>query len=330
MRHFLLLLLALLLVVRGETAAVSSVCPAGQCRAGGGTGACPFGANRTTCGCVASQTGSLCSECSSRGFLANGTCVCARPYFDPSAACAPLASYSSQANATAKTARYGCDAWQNTATGFFASTASAEAAHTYGTPNPPVVASCLAPPWGPEPGSFIGPALVVCNTFGGADPNAVAGQNDTAFVTCAGHSDWLVAPAYRCAEPCFTGWALRDTLLFGLDGNTVPVCDVCAPWYGPPVGYTGQSPAAPPPTGGTTYGPFCNVVWTVLNTTGEGAECGGRGKFNGRAGTGGGCTCFTNGTLTTVTGTFGLVKYSNPTGTATALVPSSVAIQTCL
>lgn len=286
--------------------------------------------------CAASRSGTMCAECGFRGFLrfdltpgSNGTCVCYEAYFDPEQACAPVpgVDYSLVTSVAARSARFTCTAWADPLTGFFRQ--PDEDAHTYGTPNPPLITECLRAPFGPEPNAFVdalvpGSSIRVCNTFGASDPNAVAGQNDTSFVTCAGHGTWFPTPLYRCGgagatalTSCAPGWALRDTGLVGLGGNTVPLCDVCAPWFGP----------SPTLGGSSQKGPFCVYTATPNNVTGLAEECGGRGSFN----PGSGCTCFQNGTSATVSASFDVLQYTNPAGgTATSLVSVTAAVQTCV
>jgi hypothetical protein len=305
--------------VAGAVAAVS-VCGSGLC-VGSRASGCVAG-TEPACGCVTSQPGALCRECGFAGYLSSvgaGTCVCALAYFDPTKNCTAAVSYASTLSVATRAVKATCTAWASRLTGFFAQ--PDDAAHTYGEPDPPLVTQCLSPVYGPGPDAFVdslvpGTTLSVCNTLGGADPNAVGGQNDTSFVTCAGHGLWDAA-AYRCAG-CYVGWELENTDYTGPDGNTVPLCSACAPWFGPPPPYAGDAVAP-------TRGPYCVVPWTPDNVTGVSAECGGRGVF-----TASGCSCFAvNGTLANLTDTFGVLAYTSPTGTATALVSVVASVETC-
>ncbi len=304
--------------------AVTSVCGPGLCRASG-AGGCVVG-NETACACVSSVHGALCSECGYRGFVTPAAaCACARRYFDPAAACAPVVSYATTAAVTAVSSRFTCTAFATELTGF--ELQPDYDAHVYGEPAPPVVDQCASAIFGPEPGAFVdslvvGTTVAVCNTFGGPDPNAVAGQNDTSFVTCAAHGAWDPA-AYRCVSPCYSGWQLEDTGQLGLGGNTVPLCTECAPWWGPDPQFASDAP----PGSAAALGPFCVATYTPNNETGVMEECGGRGAFV----PGSGCSCFANnGTLGVVFADFGVLQYANPAGTATVLVSVNASVATCL
>lgn len=275
--------------------------------------ACVLG-TEPECGCLPSRRGTLCVECSGRGFLrADGTCTCNHPTFDPNNAqepCAPVvAAVLDVENVTVQYTRASCGCHESKALGYFKLNKPL-AEHRFGEPSPPTCSECLGKLWGPDVGVIAETYRVppqTCNVYGGPDP--LKGPNG--WFACSGHGTWQALPAYRC-EPCDAGWMLRDTGLLGAGGEPGLTCDACRPFRGP-------SPEA-----------GCTTLFAPDPVSGVDAECSGHGLQT----TEGVCDCFRNGThgywkLVTLSAKFTTLAYAGPTGTAYTLVDETVSVQTC-
>ena len=235
-------------------------CSSSQCRLGTSTGPC-----------VESVQGIPCAECSQgRGWLdQGGSCHCYSVHDDPTLNCSltPLLRQQPQwvtLQTTAVWAQLGCNCFASKALGFFS---SSSVPAQYGNAGAAWCDQCANALFGPPTRTVAGANVIECNSYGGPDPSLGTGD----WAVCAGHGTWDAAN-YRCV--CNSGWALRNATEYagmGADGETPGLCDVCAPFYGPPKA--------------------CTAPFTPDPLTGQQAECGGHGSFDGTA-----CRCFDNST----------------------------------
>jgi hypothetical protein len=141
--------------------------------------------------CIESSgTGTLCAECSFRGYIgSNDTgCVCTSPQFDPSLSCLipdeeveidVYLQILSNATCTCYTS-FDFGFWtlgQPSSTLRLGPTPDDEARHLYGTDGPAVCDACVSDLYGPKPFTFTYSAEEKgsrgCAVFGGPDPNQV-------------------------------------------------------------------------------------------------------------------------------------------------------------
>lgn len=255
---------------------VASLCGPGLCRTR--QGPC-LGRDDPACGCAPSRVGQLCVECSDLGYIDCGggddgndanACVCTcydQDLGDPNNAldgpCSPVVNVTSTLSVVAETSRAYCEAWCSRELGCFANPAE----FVYGAQEPPPIRDCASREFiGPPPATVRAAVSVrppeACNAYGGPDPNAPP-ENAT-WTACSGHGTWDVA-RYRCGPTCDRGWALADLGPYGIHGEPITSCAVCAPLFGPPPDRERYAP------------PYCVAPWTPDPLDGVPRVCGGHG-----------------------------------------------------
>lgn len=283
----------------------------GQCQTFNDT-ACVAG-TEPECGCLPSQRGTLCVECSRLGYLdgSSGVCRCYDSTFDPNnvyAPCSPIVATTTSEVVQQQHSRATCACHATKELGFFALDQD-PLQHVFGDANPPTCNACLGAIWGPEVG-VIGETLRIplqtCNSYGGPDP--LKGPNG--WYSCSGHGAWAGLPAYRCT--CDAGWMLRDTGLLGAGGEPGVTCDACRPFRG-------------------EAADGCRTITTPDPISGVAAECSGHGLQQVYPQQ---CECFNNGThghwaLKAVSAKFTTLQYVGAAGTAYTLIDETVTASTC-
>lgn len=129
--------------------------------------------------------GQLCQECSFRGRVVGGACVCSDSNFDPALACLTPGEVAEEDVYEVTLAEATCTCHASFADGFFRLSTPAETRQVgpdatqfvYGLPEPPVCDECLNDVWGPKPGTVTASQVwkgnMACNVYGGPDPDEV-------------------------------------------------------------------------------------------------------------------------------------------------------------
>jgi hypothetical protein len=315
MFHFIVLV-CIFQIVYGFTITTRCVEP-GTCQTFNDVG-CITG-NEPNCGCMPSQRGTLCIECSSLGYLSTtgGICTCYDSTMDPNnaiAPCMPLVPVTTNEVVQLQHSHVSCTCHTSKQLGFF-KLSTPQSSYTFGDPNPPTCDECISEIFGPKPGTITETLLIplqTCNSYGGPDPE----KGPNGWFSCSGHGRWD-ATSYRCV--CDAKWRLNDLgpSLTGAFGEPGVSCNVCEPFRGP-------SPEA-----------GCGKIWTVDPRIGREAECSGHGVQYSSSSGDVGCTCFSNGThgyweLAPITAKFTTLQYSGLSGTAYTLMDTTASQQTCI
>ncbi len=245
--------------------------------------------------------GILCAECSYRGYVENGDCVCTRSTFDPSNMCQSIGGNTTTTLVYYNTSYSVCNCSSDFTYGVYNLSTpelvwiNNTMVFKYGQPSPPTCDSCFNQWFGPLPETLTPSAKefgnVACNKYGGPDPNFITtaaptqspNNNDNnnngrvltvvgsgEWAECGGHGAWDV-DLHACV--CDNGWMLRHV---GYGFNYVPIyiCDICTALWGP-LTPTQQNYIIDVP-----YASFCSLPYTP-DPIGDGElkECGGHGVY---------------------------------------------------
>ncbi len=240
--------------------------------------------------------GVLCSECSFRGCVSDGDCICTRNIFNPSTACGSNYVNTSTVLIYKNSSISWCECCANWVCGYWDSSAvemvyiNGAEVFKYGSPNPPTCDECYNFFYGPKgetlTASQISFGIVACIKLGGIDPNLIDTPAPTTHPTdlsgrrrltgtgewseCAGHGVWNDT-WHACI--CNEGWGLSYA---GEGYNEAPVylCDICVGGWGP------FTPPQQNYMNDMPYGAFCSVPYTPdITDDGILKECGGHGKY---------------------------------------------------